>query len=99
VNIEVENGVLTLSGERRHEDEENREGFYRSERIYGSFYRAIPLPEGVNEDQISATFNDGVLEVRVPLPQEQQRRGRRIEINSQSQSKSQSPSPSQSPSR
>lgn len=80
VNIEAADGVLTLSGERRQEEEEEREGFYRSERSYGTFYRTIPLPEGVNEDQISASFNDGVLEVRVPLPQQQQRQGRKIPI-------------------
>jgi HSP20 family protein len=80
VTVEVEDGVLTLSGERRQENEEERQGFYRSERSYGSFYRAIPLPEGVNEDDISATFGDGVLEVRVPVPEQQQRRGRRVEI-------------------
>ncbi|HEX6050719.1 MAG TPA: Hsp20/alpha crystallin family protein [Gemmatimonadaceae bacterium] len=80
VSVEVDDGVLTLSGERRQESREEREGFYRSERSYGSFYRAIPLPEGVNEDDIQATFGDGVLEVRVPVPEQQQRRGRRVEI-------------------
>jgi HSP20 family protein len=80
VSIEVDDGVLTLSGERRQESREEREGFYRSERSYGSFYRAIPLPEGANEDDISATFGDGVLEVHVPVPEQQQRRGRKIEI-------------------
>lgn len=80
VSIEVEDGVLTLSGERRQESREEREGFYRSERSYGSFYRSIPLPEGINEDAISATFGDGVLEVRVPVPAQKQRRGRKVEI-------------------
>ncbi len=80
VTVEVDDGVLTLSGERRQEEQEEREGFYRSERSYGSFYRAIPLPEGVKEDDISASFGDGVLEVRVPVPEQQQRRGRRVEI-------------------
>ena len=80
VTVEVDDGVLTLSGERRQENQEERQGFYRSERSYGSFYRAIPLPEGVNEDDISASFGDGVLEVRVPVSEQQQRRGRRVEI-------------------
>ncbi len=80
MSIEVEDGILTLSGERRQESREEREGFYRSERSYGNFYRSIPLPEGVNEDDISATFGDGVLEVRVPVPAQQQRRGRKVEI-------------------
>lgn len=80
VTVEVDDGVLTLSGERRQENQEERQGFYRSERSYGSFYRAIPLPEGVNEDDISASFGDGVLEVRVPVSEQPQRRGRRVEI-------------------
>ena len=49
-------------------------------RRYGSFYRSIPLPEGVNDDNVSATFDDGVLEVRVRVPEQQQRRGKKIEI-------------------
>jgi len=80
VNVEVENGVLTISGERRAEQEENREGFYRSERIYGAFSRSIALPEGVNEDQVKATFKDGVLEVTIPKPSQEQRGGRRIDV-------------------
>ena len=54
------------------ENEENREGFYRSERSYGQFYRAIPLPEGVNADQCEATFKDGVLEVSLKAPQQRE---------------------------
>jgi HSP20 family protein len=80
VNVEVNDGMLTISGERRQEDTEEREGFYRSERSYGTFYRSIPLPEGVTEDQISASFEDGVLEVVVPTPQQQQPRGRKVQI-------------------
>ena len=80
ITVEVDDGVLTLSGERRQENREEREGFYRSERSYGSFYRTIPLPEGVEEDDISATFDEGVLEVRVPVPEQAQRRARRVEI-------------------
>jgi HSP20 family protein len=80
VSVEVDDGILTLSGERRQESSEEHEGFYRSERSYGSFYRAIPIPEGVNEEEISATFGDGVLEVHVPVPAGQQRRGRKVEI-------------------
>jgi HSP20 family protein len=80
IQIEVENGVLTLSGERRQESEERREGFYRSERSYGSFYRAIPLPDDVNEDRIEATYDNGVLELKIPVPEQKEQRGRRIAI-------------------
>ena len=70
VNVEVDDGVLTISGERKHEEEEERDGFYRSERSYGHFYRSIPLPDGVNADQVEASFRDGVLEITVPAPKQ-----------------------------
>src|SRR5690242_18941701 len=62
VKVEVDNGFLTISGERCEEHECDRDDLYRSERSYGRFFRAIPLPDGVNEEQCDATFNDGVLE-------------------------------------
>jgi len=58
--------VLTISGERKEEKEEKREGFYRSERSYGSFYRKIPLPEGAKTENAAATFHNGVLEITMP---------------------------------
>src|SRR5262245_17142292 len=73
VTVEVENNTLTISGERADEHEEDREGYYRSERSYGQFYRAIPLPEGVNADQCEATFKDGVLEVSLKAPQQREK--------------------------
>jgi len=79
VKVEVENNMLTISGERTDEREENGEGFYRSERSYGQFYRAIPLPEGVSADQCDATFKDGVLEVSLKAPQ-QREKSRQIPI-------------------
>lgn len=80
VNVEVDDGTLTISGERKQEHEENREGFYRSERSYGQFYRSIPLPDGVDADQVDASFRDGVLEVSFTAPREQRRQARRISI-------------------
>jgi HSP20 family protein len=79
VKVDVRADSLIIQGERRQEREENEEGFYRSERSYGSFYRSIPLPEGVEDDDVKASFRDGVLEVTMPAPQGQQR-SRRIEI-------------------
>jgi HSP20 family protein len=79
VNIEITDDAITISGERRDEDEERREGYYRSERSYGSFFRSIPLPEGVNAEDANATFNNGVLEITMQAPQLQSR-GRRLEI-------------------
>lgn len=82
VQIDVEDGVLTISGERRQTNEDRQEGFYRSERSYGTFARSIALPEGVDEEQVNARYEHGVLEVTVPLPQQQRQRGRRVQIQS-----------------
>jgi HSP20 family protein len=81
VKIDVTDDALTIQGERRAEHEEEREGIYRSERSYGSFYRVVPLPEGTMPEQAKATFNNGVLEITMPAPPEQVRRGRRLEIS------------------
>ena len=80
LNIEVQDDVLTISGERHSELEENREGFYRSERSYGNFFRSIPLPNEVNADHVNASFRDGVLEVILPAPKPEERQTKKIEI-------------------
>jgi HSP20 family protein len=79
VNVEVTDDAINISGERKSEHEERGEGYYRSERSYGNFYRSIPLPEGVNAENVDATFRNGVLEITMPAPQRQSR-GRQIEI-------------------
>jgi HSP20 family protein len=78
VNIEVEDNVLTISGERKAEHEDKREGYVRVERAFGSFRRSLTLPEGVNPEAVSASFANGVLEVRIPKPEE--RKPRRVAI-------------------
>ena len=78
VSIEVENNVLTISGERKTEHEERHEGYYRIERATGSFARSLSLPEGIDPDAVPATFGDGVLTVRVPKPV--QAKPRRVKI-------------------
>ena len=80
VKVEVADGQLAISGERKHEAEEKGEQFYRSEREYGSFYRAVPLPEGARVEDVKATFTDGVLEVSVPLPERPEAKVRTVEI-------------------
>lgn len=80
VKVEVADGHLAISGERKSEAEEKKENFYRCEREYGSFYRAVPLPEGVKYEDVKATFADGVLEVSVPLPAVAEAKPRHVEI-------------------
>jgi HSP20 family protein len=79
VKVELEDNVLTISGERKSEHEERKDGFYRVERASGAFSRSLTLPEGTDPDSIQAHFEKGVLEVRVPKPEE--RKPRRVEIN------------------
>lgn len=78
VNIEVEDNVLTVSGERKAEHEATKEGYHRVERAFGFFSRSLTLPEGVDADAVTASFDRGVLEIRVPKPE--QRKPRKISI-------------------
>lgn len=81
VDVEIDDGVLTISGERKDEHEESREGFYRSERSYGRFYRTISLPDGVDPDRTDASFKNGVLEISFDAPkQEETRKAKRIQV-------------------
>ncbi len=82
VRVDVTENALILEGERRQEHEERKEGFYRSERSYGRFSRAIPLPEGVDTEDVKAQFKDGVLEVRLRAPKRPAQRRRQIEVGS-----------------
>jgi HSP20 family protein len=82
VKIEVQDGSLTISGERKAEHEQYERGWYRIERAFGSFNRALTLPDGVDPDGIEASFSNGVLQLRIPKPEE--RKPRRIEISSAS---------------
>jgi HSP20 family protein len=68
VSVEVADGQLMLSGERKIESENTTDNVYRAECEYGSFYRSVPLPQGVTAEDVKATFNNGVLEVSMPLP-------------------------------
>jgi HSP20 family protein len=81
VTVDVSEDGLTIAGERREERREERNGVYRMERSYGSFYRVVPLPDGAMTDQANATFKNGVLEIKMPAPPEQVSRGRRLQIS------------------
>lgn len=79
INIELENNILTVSGDRKAEQEQKGEGYYRVERAFGTFARTLTLPEGVDPDGIAASFDNGVLEVRIPKPEET--KPRRVSIS------------------
>ena len=79
VNIEFQDNVLTVSGERKAEHEDRSEGYYRIERAFGSFSRSLTLPEGVDPEAVQARFDRGVLGIRIPKPQ--QRKPRKVAIS------------------
>ena len=79
VSVDIADDAVTIQGERKTERQDDREGYFRSERSYGSFCRVIPLPEGAMTDQAKANFHDGVLEVTLPAPP-QATKSRKLEI-------------------
>lgn len=70
VDVEIDDNVLTVSGERTFTDTVEEGRFYRLERSYGKFSRSLTLPQGIKADAVSASFADGVLEVTVPKAEE-----------------------------
>jgi|PlaIllAssembly_1097288.scaffolds.fasta_scaffold05637_2 HSP20 family protein len=79
VNVDLQNGVLTLKGERKHESEVKEENFYRREMSYGKFMRSFRLPADVDADKIRAEFQNGLLTVEVPKPEEH--KPKQIKVN------------------
>jgi HSP20 family protein len=91
VQVELRDDSLIIKGERQQQHEDRREGYYRSERVYGSFYRQIPLPKGVDTQNATATFRDGVLEITMQAPKrEPQSRQLQIQDAQAGQQQSQS---------
>ena len=78
VNIQLEDNVLTISGERKAEHGDQHEGYYRLERAFGAFSRSLTLPDGVGPDGVQAHFDRGVLEIRIPKPE--QKKPRQVQI-------------------
>jgi HSP20 family protein len=76
--VEVEDGALTVTAERERTEEVSQDRFHRFERRFGSFSRTVGLPQGVSEDDIKASYNNGVLEIHVPKPA--QAKPKRIEV-------------------
>ena len=82
VNVEVTDDAVVIHGERQKMHEEDRDGYYRSERNYGRFYREVQIPEGAQPETARANYRDGVLEVSMTAPPRQMTRPRRVEIGS-----------------
>lgn len=80
IDISLSSDAMTIRGEKNIEHEEERKGVYMSERSFGSFYRTLPLPAGVDADKADATFKNGVLTVRLPKTAEAQARVKRIPV-------------------
>lgn len=66
IKVELSGNMLTICGEKRGEEKVERKDYYRVEQTYGSFSRTLELPEGVNPDQVKASYRDGLLEIRIP---------------------------------
>jgi len=80
VSVEIRDDAVIIQGERKEEHEEEREGWYRAERSYGTFCRTIPLPEGTIADSAKATFKNGVLDITLQTPPNEVNQGRKVNI-------------------
>ena len=80
IEIKLANGVLTIKGEKSEEMEEKKKDYYVSERSYGSFFRSVQVPEGVDMDKIEAVLDKGVLTVRLPKSVAAQKAEKKIEV-------------------
>lgn len=80
IDISLSNDAMTIRGEKKIEHEEERKGVYMSERSYGSFYRTVPLPAGVDADKADAQFKNGVLTVSLPKTAEAQAKIKHIPV-------------------
>ena len=80
VKVDVTDDVVTIQGERKQHKKVEREGYCYSECSYGSFYRTIPLPAGVEAAKATAQFNNGVLEITMPAPKQGAPKARRLEV-------------------
>ena len=80
IEVSVADDTLTVKGEKRIERQEEKKGYYLSERSYGAIYRTIPLPPGVDGSKAEASFKNGVLTIRLPQTPEAQAKVRRVEV-------------------
>lgn len=80
IEVSLSDGVLSIKGEKKSERKDSDKGFYRMERSYGTFQRAIPLPAEVAEDKVEATFKNGVLTLNLPKTLAAQKKVKKIEV-------------------
>ena len=80
LDISIADNIMTISGEKKTETEQEEKNFYRSEISYGSFSKSVQLPEGTEEDKIDASLNDGILTVKIPKSQPQEPEKKKIDI-------------------
>ncbi|WP_370303153.1 Hsp20/alpha crystallin family protein [Pseudooceanicola sp.] len=80
IEVNVSDDMLTIKGEKKVERQEEKKGYYLSERSYGAIYRTIPLPPGVDGEKAEASFRNGVLTIKLPQTPEAQAKVRRIEV-------------------
>ena len=83
IDVTVTDNVLVLRGEKQKEEEANEGEYYRSERVYGSFVRSIPLPPEVDAQKANASFKNGVLEIRIPKAEEAKKRQIKVNVEGQ----------------
>jgi HSP20 family protein len=82
ISIELNEGLLSISGEKLSESEDENKTYHRTERRYGSFKRSLQLPSDANEDKISAKMKNGVLEIEIQKLKEAQKKTKKIEVKS-----------------
>ena len=80
IDVSLSDDALTIKGEKNQEIEDKKDGYYRMERSYGSFYRTIPLPNGIDTDNVDAKFKKGVLQVTIPMTSKAIESHKKIEI-------------------
>lgn len=80
IDVSIHEGTLVLKGEKKSEEEKKEKGYVRTERFYGSFYRAISLPSSVDETKIKASYKDGVLELILPKKEEAKPKQIKIDV-------------------
>ncbi len=81
INVEVEDGAMTISGEKKHEEVTEEQGCYRTERSYGYFKRTIPLPTEIDTDMVEAKFDKGILKIKVPKTEKAKKHGKKVPVH------------------